>query len=872
MLKIRAIFIDGGRVRTGGSPDPYRYAMTDRPDPVFSWSVESSREQNGQSACRVTVERGDGSCLWDSGWIDQAEQSLTYGGPNLPHGVVLSLTVFIRDRYGEESQPKTVPLVSALLDEGEISGGWIGSGEETNGRGLYFRKDFSLDEKPESACLYCAGLGYQRITVNGQAITAAKLEPAHSNYSRIVYYTVHPAAGELLRTGTNALSVEVAEGWRNNSTELTRGAVGERKIEFFGPSVLWAMLVLRYADGREEILSTDESWGVKFGPVVRASIYNGETYDARLSDPRWNDPDAEPAGFVPAVKADPPGGDLRPMVLEPIVKSGEYPAVEVTMPKPGVFVADFGQNLAGAAVLRLPKKMKPGQTVTIRYAEELDEDGTLYTAPLRGAECRDEYTASGDGRDLSLYCPSFTFHGFRYAEIMGFELVSKEDITAELWCTDLKNGSSFTCGSALVNQIQKNVVMTEMDNMHSILTDCPQRDERMAWMNDATVRFEETPYNFDVGRMFPKIVRDIRAEQREEGHFACCCPYYFGGLPADPVCSSYLVAAYEAWMHTGNENLLRESFDGLAAWEDFLLSRSENYIVNYSYYGDWAGPYYACEGGNIDAAKNAETEGILMSTGYSYLNCRLLSEMAEVIGREEDAVRYRNLAGKVREAFLNRWHDGRGRVGKGSQGAQAFALWLGILPEDVRQAAAELLAGDLRDRDYRFTTGNLCTRYLFDMLAKYGHMEEAWTLLTKETYPSYGYMIQNEATTIWERFELKKNPGMNSHNHPMYGAVGYFFYAYLAGVTPVEPGWREIRVAPVLPEGLCSVHAVVDSVRGPVSVRWSTRYGKRRLFLEIPFGMTAHVDFCGVHTAVGSGYYVFEGDFPLRHSSSAEDL
>ena len=311
-------------------------------------------------------------------------------------------------------------------------------------------------------------------------------------------------------------------------------------------------------------------------------------------------------------------------------------------------------------------------------------------------------------------------------------------------------------------------------------------------------------------------------------------------------------------MHTGNEALLRESYDGLAAWEELLLSRSQDYIVDYSYYGDWAGPYYACEGGNIDAAKSMVTEGILMSTGYSYLNCRLLSTFAHAIGLPEEADRWRETGEKVKAAFLAKWHDGKGKVGTGSEGAQAFALWLDILPEEVRQTAADLLAADLVERDYRFTTGNLCTRYMMDMLTKYGYADTAWTLLNKETYPSYGFMIQNEATTIWERFELKKNPGMNSHNHPMYGAVGYYFYAWIAGVSPVEPGWEKIRIAPVMPEGLCSAHAVVDTVKGDVSVRWSKRYDRKLLFVQIPFGTTAEVEFCGVKKELASGYHVIE--------------
>ncbi|MBQ8641758.1 MAG: family 78 glycoside hydrolase catalytic domain [Clostridia bacterium] len=848
MLKIISVSIDGGRIREG-----CRYCTIDSENPVFAWAAASSAEDNSQSACRVTVE-GD-ELLWDSGWVEQAAQRLTYAGKKLPHGDVLTLGITLRDRNGEESETCLLSFVSGLLEDGEIRGKWIGSAEETNGRVLYFRKEFSLSEMPESACLYVCGLGYHHVTVDGLDLTDARLEPAFSNYTKTVYYTVHPDVTGMLCSGKNVIGIQVAEGWRNNYTDLTRNAA--MNPTFYGRSQLWAMLVLRYADGRREVIAADESWGVKFGPVTDASIFNGETYDARLADRNWDTAGGSSGSFSPAVEVPAPGGLMRPMVLEPVRQAAEYPAVEITTPKPGMFVADFGQNIAGVVRMVLPEVLKPGQIITIRCAEELDEDGTLYMAPLRGAKCTDTYIAAGDGRDEILWEPKFTFHGFRYAQITGVDWVAKEDLTALLWCTDLKNGSFFSCGSALVNQIQKNVVMTEMDNMHSILTDCPQRDERMGWMNDATVRFEETPYNFDIGRMFPKIVRDIRDEQID-GAITCTAPYFFGSRPADPVCTSYLMAAYQAWMHTGNTELLRESFEGLAAWEDCLLAHSDDYIVNYSYYGDWAGPYYACEGGNIDAAKNQETDGLIMSTGYSWLNCRLLAKMAEAIGLSDKAAHYAETGEKVKAAFLAKWHDGNGKVSTGSEGAQAFALWLEILPEDVRQRAADILAADLVNRNYMFTTGNLCTRYMMDMLAKYGHMDTAWTLLTKETYPSYGYMIQNEATTVWERFELKKNPGMNSHNHPMYGAVGYFFYAWVAGVTPASPGWEKIRIAPVLPEGLCSAHAVVDTVMGEVSVRWSTRYGRKRLFVQIPFGTTAEIDFCGLRQTVGSGYHVIE--------------
>ncbi len=850
MIQVHSFYLDGAKIGEGG-----RKCIADTDTPTFSWAIRSDKTDDRQTSYRLTVSDGK-TLYWDTGLVKKPTQSVKYNGDKLPHGIRLDVRIVVTGTSGEKSAPYTTSFVSGVLDEDEIHGSWITSPEANEERAIYFRRDFDLAGEVASACLYVAGYGYHHVTVNGIDADDALLEPAHSNYAKIAYYVVHHDIANLFSGTHNTIGIAVADGWRNNTTQMTRDAVGERKIEFFGEPVLWAMLKLTYTDGKTEILATDATWQCKFGAITSSSIFNGETYDAAKSDPTWNT--TSTAGFTDAKITDAPGGTLRPMSLEPIRAIREYPAIEITRPAEDRFVIDFGQNIAGVIRMVLPDNLTMGQTIRIRHAEELDEDGNLFMKPLRGAACLDTYIASGDSRDLFVWQPTFTYHGFRYAEITGVKSLDKRDVTAILTCTDIKNSSFFRCGSALVNKIQENIVMTEMDNMHSILTDCPQRDERMGWMNDATVRFEETPYNFDIGRIFPKIVRDIRAEQREHGEFTCCCPFVFGGLPADPVCSSFLVAGMQAYMHTGNLEILREAYDDFAAWEDYLLSRSDDYIVNYSYYGDWAAPGYACVGGT-EGAVNAETEGILMSTGYSYFNCKTLAKMARALHRTDDAFKYIDLAIKVGKAFLAKWwHPETATVANGSQASQAFALWLGLVPGEYEQQAADVLVRDLRARDYKFTTGNLCTRYMFDMLAKFGYIDDAWKLLTGETYPSYGYMIQNEATTIWERFELKKHPGMNSHNHPMYGAVGYFFYAYIAGIVPTSAAYDTVRIKPYFPTKLESAHAVVETVKGDISVRWSKRYGKTRLFVDIPFGVTAEVDFDGKTETVGSGYHIFE--------------
>lgn len=846
MIYIRQVYLDGTPV----SPcctDICEFSPK-HATPVLSWAVGGGNPDDKQVSYTLTVEIG-GETVFDSGRVETSRQSAVLDGFTFPAGALAEVTVIVESAT-EKTEPYSVTLFNGCL--GTFPGEWITSREDQGERVLRFVKDFTIDKPVKSAVLYYCGLGYHNAMLNGKPLDSVRLDPAHANYAKTCYYRVDHLLKSQLKEGANELDIEVAPGWRKNGTDFMWSMLGPRKIEFYGDSVLWAYLHIDYEDGTSEDISTDTTWECALSPRT-SSIFNGETFDASLNK------DFDECDKIPVKTTDAPGGEMRPMILQPIHIHDRYFPKEITTPKPGVFVVDFGQNLAGVVSLVLPESMKASHTITMVHTEELNEDGTVYTDTLREAKQTDTYIATGDERDLPAWMPKFTYHGFRYCQITGLDRLDKEDICAYLIHTYMENKSSFTCGSPMVNAIQEALVMTERDNMHSILTDCPQRDERMAWMNDATVRFEETPYNFDASRIFPKILQDIKNEQRSEGQFTCCAPYIYGGLPADPVCSSYLVAAKQALMHYGEIGAVDEFFDGMAAWEDYLLSRSPDGTVDYSYYGDWAGPAYACI--TEEFACSAVTPGEVMSTGYSYYNCKLLADFARRTGRSEAEAKYTEKAEYVRKAFLDKWFDPEtGKVATGSMGCQAFALWLGILPAECEAKAAEVMRNDLVEKNYKFTTGNLNTRYLMDMLTKHGYIEDAWKVITSDEYPSFGFMFQNEATTIWERFEMKKNPGMNSHNHPMYGAVGYWFYAYLGGIIPTEPGFTRVSIKPYFPEKLTSCHAVVDTVMGEISVRWSKRYGKLYLFIQTPFGVTADVDFDGKVTTVGAGYHVFERD------------
>ena len=856
MLTLINVSIDHGRLKA----DQRTHMLEAGRRLHLSWGALSDRQGAYQSACRASLT-ADG-LDWDSGWIQKRAQSISYEGP-LPEGDPIRLRLKIRDDSGEESAAYEAVIYNASVS---WRAGWIGDPQDVRGRTVYFRREFTIDRPVRSAVLYACGIGYEKLSLNGEPLDDAALDPAFTDYTKTCQYLVYPDLQTRFHKGKNCLGAMIGNGWRRNVlVDPTEGEQGGYCIPkpFAGQPLFTAMLRVTYETGDVEWLHTDGSWQCGCGAHAANDLFNGEVYDANRSVPGWNKPGFD--GFGPACPVQGPGGVMRPMILTPIIEHRIWPVIASWPGKDGALMLDFGQNMAGVVRIRL-SKLNKGQSIKVTTAEELDEDGELFTAPLRKARACDVYVASGDQRDLAVWQPLFTYHGFRYARVEGLGAgFDASRIEAVELHTDMEKGSFFRCGDPLVTAIHEACVATERANQHSILTDCPQRDERQGWMNDATVRFEETPYNFDTGRMFPKIIRDIIDAQGADGSITCTAPYVFGGRPADPVCSSFLVAGQMAWLHDGNAEIIEEAYDHYAAWEKCLLSHSEGFIVDYGYYGDWAGPVYACmtdEHG--EGALSAVTPTVFMSTGYSYYNCRLLARFAELIGRADQADYWRGMAASIRQAMLDKWYDaGTGKICTGSQGCQTFALWLGIIPDEDAAKTARLIHDDLVQNDYRLTTGNLCSRYIMDVLSQHGYLEDAWRLITRQTYPSFGYMLQQEATTIWERWELKKDPGMNSHDHPMYAAVDQWFYAGLCGIRPTEPGYDAFTVRPLFPASLMSAQAVIDTVKGQIGVRWMKRYGRLHLHVTVPFGTRARVIFAGDDVEVGSGFHTFSA--PLDH-------
>lgn len=831
MMSPANLRINGGRLTKG--------TVVSGNELNISWALSG---EGIQSAYAVELLHC-GERIFFSEWQQGSEQQCTVASSLLKSGFAYELVLHIRDCEGNENCAKGNFFRLALLEEWNAP--WICPPEDFGDGVIYFEHDFTIENKSiTNAVLYICGIGYHKPVLNGREISDHCLAPAISDYSKHCYYETLDVS-HLLKAGENCLNVSVAQGWRRNYGDYIK-YIPDKYVPFFGRPMLTAMLSVCFEDGSEIKIKSNENWHCRKGKTVRAHLFDGETYDARIQD--------QPAMRCICVDKPNSSAVMCPDVLEPIRIKRTYEPVSVHSAGGG-YVFDLGQNIAGVVEITVPKGLPSGTAITLQHAEVLDEDGDLYTAPLRGAKATDVYIVGQE--NPAVWSPSFTYHGFRYVKVTGLPSRPSKDFLRGLqFYTDIDSGSSFRCGSAIVNKLQEMIVLTERDNLHSIATDCPQRDERMGWMNDATVRFEELPYNFDVGRLFPKIVDDIRDTQ-VDGAITCTAPFVFGNRPADPVCSSFLVAAYQSYMHYGNKQLIQDAYPAMCAWNAYLERLSPNGITELSHYGDWASPVDCCVEAEI--ATSAKTPGIFMSTGYHYFNSKLLAEFARILGMD-DAEKHEQRAAFVRAAMLSKWLKEDGTVCTGSQACQAFALWLGIVPHELRSKVAAHMNDAVIKAGMRITTGNLCTLYLMEMLAEYGYIDTAWELITREEYPSWGYMMQNGATTIWERFELKKDPGMNSHCHPMYGAVGKWLYSRIAGIQPLSAGFETVLIKPYLPTKLLSAQATVDTCKGDITVRWEKSYGKTKLLVDIPCGVKAKVMFGGQEYEACGGTTVYAVD------------
>jgi alpha-L-rhamnosidase len=718
-----------------------------------------------------------------------------------------------------------------------ISSPWVGA-PRTVPPAPFLRKPFKLAQEVRSAQLTITALGLYEAEINGERIGDQIFAPGWTDYKKRVQYQTYDVTS-LLKQGENVLGVVLGDGWYS-------GKVGWGDRQNYGerPQLL-ARLKLILNDGAQMEIVTDETWRTAIGPILENDFQIGESYDARLELGDWSQPNYDAAKWLPVLPAADPKIEFTLSEIPPVRRLGELRPDAPRLINDGHRrFYDMKQNFTGR--VRLTVEAARGVTLTIRFAEILKPDGTLYTENLRSARATDHYTCKGGGRET--WEPRFTFHGFRYVEVMG-DKAAKIEITGVVLHSDTRPTGSFACSSPLLNQLQHNIVWGQKSNFLEVPTDCPQRDERLGWLGDAQVFIRTAAFNMDVRGFFHKWVRDLRDAQRADGGV----PPYVPGVPfwdndGGPAWSdATVICPWTIYLCYGDKKILEDHYDSMVRYFKFLQTdRTKAHIRSHPDVDAWGGfgDWLALDG-------SGKLEGItpkdLIGTAYYAHDAELLAQIADVLGRKTEARRYRAIHRKIVAAFQRRFLTRDGLLVSGTQTAYTLALYFKLLPEALRPIAAQILAKDVESRGFHLATGFVGTSYVLDVLEEHGHLDTAYKLLEQETFPSWLWPVKQGATTIWERWDgwtPETGPhkhDMNSFNHYAYGAVGAWMVRSVAGLDldAAKPGYRHIIFRPRPGGSLTWAEAELDSASGKIRIRWDKTRSGLKLDLTVPRGAQA---------------------------------
>lgn len=701
-----------------------------------------------------------------------------------------------------------------------------------------FRKDFQTEAKKiEAARLYVSSLGIYKAYVNGKEVSGEYFAPGASYYGKEVYYRTYDVT-EWLQEGENTLG-----------TVLGHGRYNRAKADWGDELALCEKLVIRYEDGSEQTVVTDDTWNVYGdGPVRRDDLFWGEYYDANKEAENWKMPGFQEEGWQQAaLYTDGEKSSLKKIAAEsePVVAVEERTPIEVTEPEEGCFVYDFGQNFNG--ICKISVSGEKGQVVTLRYAEMLNEEamsckddavGKIWTQNLYTAKNTDYYVLKGDGKET--FTPQFVCRGFRYVQITGLdEAIAEGDITAVVLSTGNDRTGSFTCSDEKVNRLYNNIYWSQISNYVDIPTDCPQRDERLAWAGDAQVFALTGSYNANVYTFLDKFLDALRAGQNADGSIQDVGFWEDTSGGNNGWGDAIITIPWTLYQQYGNPQIIEENYDAMCAYMDYLTATSDGFIRNDEGFAD-----HNSMSGSGDAINN---------TAQCAYTAKLLSKMCAVIGEEKAAEKYEEIFAGYRKAWQENYLNADGSIGEWLPADYTLGLAFGLYPEELETAGAEKLNIAVEACGYHMNTGYIATPFLLPVLCRYGYTEAAYQLLQQDSFPSWNAMFSHGATTIiegWTTYSEAEDGSYSingSLNHYALGSVGAWYYTDILGIQKdeVSPAFKHFVLEPHPGGGLTSASGSYESMYGTIESSWTVE-GEETVFrFTIPANTSATVTLPG---------------------------
>lgn len=837
--------------------------------PRLSWQLRSSERGGRQTAYRILVassaellKRGQGD-LWDSGKVvsDQSIQ-VHYAGKPPASREECFWKVEAWDQDNRASGWSPVATWEMGLPEATDWKGarWIRLAKDTRNSPLVersvqtkrmnqprmakafpsplFRREFSLKSGIIRARAYVCGLGYNEVYVNGQRCGGAVLDPGQTTYDVRAFYVAHDIT-KLLRQGQNAVGIMLGNGFFGQNHAFNTTSL------CYGPPALIAKIIVDYADGSTQVISTDNTWKADTGPILYDNVYGGETYDARLERTGWTRPGYDDSSWTAAVSVPSPTKSLQAQMIPPIRCITNLLTKKIIAGENGKWIFDLGQNIAGWA--RIHVKEPAGTKITLRFAEVLMPDGRSLDPATTGGfatglEQTDIYVCKGGG--LETWQPRFTYHGFRYVEVSG--LPSKPDknfLEGVLVRTDVPRAGTFACSDETLNRIYQTSLWTIEDNLHSTAEDCPHR-EKCGWLGDAEADAETGIYNFNMAQFWTKFVDDIETVLGRGG------VTYWGqratpGIPCNiavgkRLCqearpdwgAAYVLIPWYLYRYYDDTEVFKAQYPHLKRWIEYVKGLREDGIVVRGY-GDWCPP-----GGNT----NMECPPSLTSTAIYYGTLRIMQTFAGQLGKEADTKQFLQLAAETKAAFNRKFYD-ESTHGYGSQTADAVALRFGLQPDGQGSDVAGALVSQIVNRHGGHAFAGIHGgRALYAQLSDYGHTAVAISAMKQKTWPSYAYALAHGFTTWPEQFdEIKPGEriGSRSLNHPMQSGFALWFHEDIGGIQPAAPGFKRILLEPHGFHQLVWANAEHDSLYGPIVSNWRRSRGKFDWSVSVPANTTA---------------------------------
>ena len=826
--------------------------------PRLSWNFTAVENNQWQTAYEIIVSdslvalqqlKGN---LWTTGKIPSSQNlHINYNGLPLQSFTKYYWRVKVYNGKGEASDWSDAAwFETAMLDPSDWSAQWIsdGTSKPANEEDYYkedrmplFRKIFSVGKKIISARLYISGLGYYEAYLNGQKIGDNVLDPGFTTYAKQTLYVVHDITS-LLKKGNNVAGIQLGNGWWNPLPFKFFGRWDLRDYQQTGRPCVKAEIRVGYNDGSIEKIVTDESWQIAPGPVVRNNVYIGEHYDARLERKDWLL--SKTAGaWKNAVSVRGPFGQLSVQMQPSIKVTRVLKPVALIEFKPGIYIADMGQNFAGVARIRV--KGPAGTKITMRFGEALFEDGSMNVMTSVATQIKkggikagpgapetmwqeDSYILKGGGEET--WAPKFTFHGFRYVEISGWPgKPTINDIDGLRMNSDLPAKGNFSCSNEMFNKLHEINQWTFLSNVFSVQSDCPAR-EKMGYGADMVVSANAFMYNYDMSNFYSKSVRDFANEQRPKGGITEIAPFTgiddrgYGDLSgplgwqlAFPYLQKQLYEFY------GDKRIIENYYPALQKQISFLQSQTRDNL----FYWDISD----------HEALDPKPEGLSASAFY-YHHVKLATEFATLLGNKVDSARYSKLADGIKSNIIDKYLvPGTGRFDNGTQSAQLFSLWYDFSPE--KEKTLEVLFKEFERHNWHLSTGIFSTKMLFDVLRINNRNDISFQIANQKDFPGWGYMIQKGATTLWETWNL---PGtVYSCNHPMFGSIDEWFYRSLLGINGAAPGFEKIIIKPQPVKELTWAKGSYQSIRGKISSEWKNEAGKFMLTVSIPPNCRAEI-------------------------------